>query len=125
MIEKNLHSTAENRNAVHEARALIEKMFEKGIRPIVTVPKEHEQAIRAGLHEHTSWIPGLHIIAGTMGIEPYFPANEERVIVRVKPKSVENIHPRLTGPDRAFHGVVTLTGPISPDEIDIIDRKVA
>ena len=124
MLEKNIRSSAENRNAVHEAQRLLEEMFERGVRPIVTVPFEYEDNLRKGLRAHSTWIPGLDVIAGMMGKEPYLPAKENRIVVKVN-APIESIHPRLTGPDRSFNGVVTITGPISPDNIEIIDRKVA
>jgi len=100
-----------------EARAFIKELFDRGERPIVTIPEEYETALRRGLEPHTTWIPGFNMIAGTIGREPY--RQEKRVTVRLTNIDVSQVSPRFTGPDKRFHGVVLIEGPIDPGAIEI------
>jgi hypothetical protein len=110
---------------IADAEEEIAEMFGKGIRPVVTVKMKRIEQLKKGLPKHSSWIPGFDEVVGTMGIEPYVPGGDERVVVQVNVDSPNQIRPRYTGPDRAFHGVVVLNGPIPPEKIEIIDRVVA
>jgi len=110
---------------IADAEEQIGEMFEKGIRPVVTVKATRIEQLKNGLPKHASWIPGFDEIVGTMGIEPYVPEGDERVVVQINIDSPDQIRPRYTGPDHGFHGVVVLNGPIPPENIEIIDRIAA
>lgn len=103
---------------IDEAIEFIEHALENGFRPIVTVPAEFEDEIKAGLRPHTTWIEGLNIIAGKLVAKPYLPENEDRIIVRVKDIDPRHIHPRMTK-DNHFRGVVVLDGPIPAESLEI------
>jgi hypothetical protein len=100
-----------------EAQEIVYDLLAKGYKPTVTVPKEYIDALKNGLKAHSTWIPGLEVIAGTLGREPY--KAEDRVVVEVDSIDPRLVKPRFTGPDNAFHGVVTLEGPISPENLII------
>jgi len=101
-----------------EASEFITDLWERGERPTVSVPKQYAECLKEGLKPHSTWIPGAEVIAATFGRSPYLPNDEERIIVNVNIPP-NRIKPRLTGPDKSFHGVVILEGPISPEEITI------
>lgn len=105
---------------IEDAKEEIAKSLERGEFPIVTVPSQYLDALCKGLQPHSSWIEEEQIIAGTINRLPYMPKNEPRVAVRVK-TPLENIEPRLTGHDRHWHGVIVFRGPISPDEIEVLN----
>jgi len=110
---------------IADAEEQIAEMLENGILPVVTVKQKWIETLKKGLEKHSSWIPGFDEIVGTIGIDPYIPEGEERVVVRVNVDSPERVHPRYTGPDKSFHGVVVLDGPIPPENIEIIDQIAA
>lgn len=106
-----------------EARDLIEEMFNKGERPCVTVPKIYLSALEKGLRPHSTWV-SADLIVGTFGRKPYLPKTEntgDRAIVYIKEISPKSIEPRFTGSDNHFHGVVVLSGPISPESIEVLN----
>ena len=103
-----------------EAREYIDTLYEQGERPIVTVPVVYRDALAKGLHPHSNWLPGTELLVGTFARNPYLPTGEERVQVRVRNIDKHHIEPRFTGPDRMFHGVVVLSGPIYPEDLEII-----
>jgi hypothetical protein len=107
---------------VAEAEDRIDEMFETGKRPIVTVPRKYIEALRKGLCAHATWIPDLSVIAGTLGRGPYISGNEDepRIVVEILKIPREHIHPRLTGPNKDFNGVVILDGPIPPESLKIM-----
>ncbi len=100
-----------------EARDIIAEMLEKGFKPIVTIPKEYADSLRHGLKAHTTWIPNFNVIAGTLGREPY--QAQDRIVVQIDQIPHTSVHPRFTGPDKTFQGVVIIDGPISPEQITI------
>lgn len=104
---------------VDDAREYISEMLEHGERPIVTVPKRYEMALSQGLKPHTTWIDGLDIIAGTLGRPPYLPGGEERIMVKIKSVQQEQIQPRFTGNPAKFRGVVVITGPVTPENLEV------
>lgn len=104
---------------LEESNSWIRMMFDKGERPIVTVLKEHlDDLKRDGLKEHSTWIPGFNIIAGTLGRDPY--KEEGRIKVRVIGISADQVEPRFTA-DNKFNGVVRIKGPIGPDALEIME----
>lgn len=106
---------------MEDAENAVDEMFEKGIHPIITVPRKYLEVFKNGLRAHSTWIHGDETIAGTMGREPYLPRGEKepRVIVEISGIARGRIHPRLTGPNVDFNGVVTLDGPIPPEAMHI------
>lgn len=105
-----------------EAREIIHSLIENGETPFVTVPERYKEFLLEGLAPHSSWIPGVEIIVGTLGRKPYLPAGskEPRVLVRIKEIKEDHIQPRFTGPDSAFHGVIVLQGPIPPSSMELV-----
>ena len=93
-------------------------MFERGERPVVSVPEEYADAISKGLVAHSTWIPGFSAIVGTFGREPYVPNTDsgKRVLIKVELEE-DQIEPRFTGPQNANQGIVVLRGPIAPERI--------
>lgn len=102
-----------------EAKEELRNLLEKGILPIVTVPRQYLDSLKQGLKKSSCWL-GENILAGTIGREPYFPKGESRIAARINISSADQVEPRLTGPDRAFHGVVVFRGPIGSEQIEII-----
>ncbi len=97
----------------------IKEQLEKGVKPVVTVPVKYKNALKEGLKPRTTWI-GSKLIAGTFGRPPYLPESEKRVVCVIKNIDASQIKPRATGPQRKFQGVVILSGPIPPENIEII-----
>ena len=81
------------------AREQIHELFEKGERPVVSVPEEYADAISKGLVARATWIPGFSAIVGTFGRDPYLPNTDsgKRVLVKVE-LDEDQIEPRFTGP---------------------------
>ena len=104
---------------IMEADIFLRKHFEQGERPVVTLPKEHVEAVKTGLRERATWDPDVQCIAGTFGTEPFFPPDEERVVLVLKNIRLSQVHPRATGPDRKFHGIVMIDGPVMPEAFEI------
>ena len=104
-----------------DAREFVADMIERGERPCVSVSSKYIKFLKEGLKPHSSWTPGFNMIVGTIGRDPYLPKNESRVIVRIKEIDLNNIRPRFTGPDKAFHGVVVFNGPVNSDAIEILN----
>lgn len=103
---------------IEEAKEFIAEQWEKGVRPQVSVPVQYEEMLKSGLKPHSTWIPGLEVIAATFGRDPYMPSEEKRIILDIDIPPTQ-IKPRLTGPDKAFHGVVIIEGPIPPERMTI------
>lgn len=102
-----------------EALEQIHELYERGERPVVSVPEQFAQAAQNGLSPHTTWIPGFDAIVGTFGREPYIPNNERRVLLRLE-LDESQIEPRFTGPDKAFDGVVVIKGPVPKEKIVVL-----
>lgn len=93
-----------------DAKELVDNLLAKGVRPIITVPKE----LASEVEKHgISFVPKEDLatgrkysfIAGTLNIHPYVPEEEERVVFEIDTEQVR-VQPRFTGKDKAFHGVV-------------------
>lgn len=117
-----MKGNAERLDTIEKAQENIADMYKRGIRPVVTVKPKWVDTLKQGLPKHASWIPGFNEVVGTMGIKPYAMTNEKRFIVEVNVPSPQQIRPRLTGPDKSFHGVVVLAGPILPENIRILEE---
>lgn len=117
-LNKDILQTAEEISIEdpEEARDFIKSHLESGDLPVVTIPKEYLQYLKNGLSPHTTWI-GEPLIAGTIGRAPYLPPGEERAIVKIQKINPDQIDPRFTGSDHAFHGVVVFKGYIKPDQL--------
>ena len=99
-----------------DAEGMIHDLFEQGERPVISIPEQYADAIQHGLVAHSTWIPGFSAIVGTFGREPYVPAGEKRVLVRVN-LDEDQIEPRFTGPSHAYQGIVVLKGQIPPEKL--------
>jgi hypothetical protein len=100
-IPKNLNEDKES------ARNLVEGLIENKIFPIVTMPQEYWQTIKkkgSDIVAHETFIPGVKVIAGTIGIGPYH-ADNDRAVLRIK-CSPEDVMPRISGDINTFNGVV-------------------
>lgn len=104
-------------NDPEEAREIIAEMLEKGFRPVVTVPKEYADSLQNGLKAHATWIPNFNVIAGTLGRDAY--QADDRIVVQIDQIPHTAVHPRFTGPNKTFQGVVIIDGPILPEQISI------
>jgi len=103
---------------VEEALVFIRDLFAQGERPKITVPKKYADTLQFGLREHASWVPGFNLIAATFGRNDVFTKKgEERICVEAASIIADQIQPRFTGPDKHFHGVVILKGPIPPEAL--------
>ncbi len=95
---------------VLDAREHVEELIATGVRPVITIPKEFaEDVIEYGItsvpkHDLRTG-KKFSFVAGVIGIDPYLPESEERLVFEIDPSQVR-IEPRLTGSDTAFHGVV-------------------
>jgi len=127
MREEDVHNATRLSDQVPEEVAIVDpedaedyisQLYERGERPVISVPKEYEAALRTGLRARASWITGLSLLVGTMGRNPYLPGSQDRVFARLKDISRSAIHARFTGPDKAFHGVIVLDGPIMSDQFE-------
>lgn len=95
---------------VDDAREYIAELVSTGTLPLVTVPEEFVEKV---LQEGISILPKedkltgkkFSFVAGTIGVPPLAPSLETRYVLAVD-ASVVKIEPRMTGEDRAFHGVV-------------------
>lgn len=102
-----------------DAEDFLDEEFEKGVRPVVSIPMQYvDSVLTQGLKAHTTWIPDLKIIAGTFGREPY--KGNDRVVLQLNNISRKQFKPRMTGPGKAFQGVVVLEGPILPDQFGVL-----
>ena len=104
------------------ARERIHELFEKGERPVISIPQQYSDALNKGLVAHASWIPGFSAIVGTLGREPYMPAGEDRILVKIDIDNEEQIDPRFTGPSHSYQGIVMLHGPIPAENIIRLDN---
>jgi len=106
-----------------EAMDFIAEQIERGERPVVSVPEQYVGALKRGLRPHSTWIPEVQAVVGTLGRDPYessLRGAAKRYLVRVNSVTLEQLKPRFTGPDSAFHGIVFIEGPIPPEAIEII-----
>lgn len=92
-----------------EAEDLVEDAMAAGIKPLITLPKKYWRQVQeqGGISAKETWIPGLRVIVGTLGVSPYEvgSADEERIILRVE-CDPGDVKPRITGKNRSFNGVV-------------------
>jgi len=88
---------------------LIDQMYAKGCRPIVSVDKSKAESIQKdGLKPNVSWVKEMgKIIVGTFGIKPYHPEGQERAYFLLNVPQ-EKISARYTGRNSSFNGVVYL-----------------
>lgn len=105
-----------------EVKDFIKERFTKGERPIVSIkPQYLDTVLSKGLRPHKTWIPGVDIVAGTFGRPPFLPQEREpRVLLRLNIDDPSVMLPRFTGPDQRFHGIVGISGPIPPEQIEVV-----
>ncbi|HEY4515523.1 MAG TPA: hypothetical protein VJJ22_05225 [Candidatus Paceibacterota bacterium] len=112
------HVERPSQDKIDDAREQIATLFEHGERPIVTIPIKYREYLKTGLRAHSTWIPCAELLTATFGRPPYLPDNEDRLIVRIKDIELDHISPRFTGPDNDFHGVVVISGPVAPEQLE-------
>ena len=101
-----------------EAKELIEDLTEKGIYPILTIPREYWQKIKkqgAGISAKETWIPGEKIIVGSLGVEPYSGHEKDRAVLQVEVET-NDLEPRTTGKDLTYSGIVVFRKGFIPLE---------
>jgi hypothetical protein len=109
---------------ITEAREYIAELLAAGTRPIVTVPEQYaEQVLKEGIHTllKEDGLTGkkFSFIAGTIGVPILSPSDEDRFVLSVDTDTVK-IEPRLTGSDKAFHGVVHFPNGIPARAITVL-----
>jgi hypothetical protein len=111
---------------IRSARIFIEERFGNGERPIITVESKNIEEVKRGLFPHSTWDPDeCSILVGTFATEPYKPEGEDRISLRLSGISSRQISPRATGPDRHFHGVVMINGPVYSNQFEILSASAA
>ncbi len=95
---------------------LVKQLLEHGIFPVISIPQEHAgEKLASGIKARKTWIPGLEVNVGTIGIPPYLPPEQSRVLFEVRVADPDGLEPRLTGDLKTFQGVVAFRGKhISP-----------
>jgi hypothetical protein len=109
---------------VDDAREHVAELVAQGVHPLVTVPEEFaEQVLKDGIHvlPKQDGLTGkkFSFIAGTIGVPPLAPSLETRYVLAVDGSRVK-IEPRMTGEDRAFHGVVQFPDGIPADAFTVV-----
>lgn len=91
---------------VEEARNSIKELRDAGVNPFISIPREYVETIKkeGTIRAKETWIPRAHILAGTIGIEPYAPEADRMIFEVVNTKT--RVEPRFTGKDKKFHGIV-------------------
>jgi len=102
-----MRTEASINDEVGEVRYYIKSLVENEIYPIISVPKQYDDAIKnnGGIKAHETDIPGLKLIAGIIADKPFKYDDSDRVFYEIKCKS-EDISPRFTGESKSFNGVV-------------------
>ncbi len=109
---------------VDDAREHIAELIAAGTHPLVTVPEEFaEQVLKEGIHvlpKHDA-LTGkkFSFIAGTIGVPPLAPSLETRYVLAIDTDQVK-VEPRMTGEDRAFHGVVQFPNGIPASAMTVV-----
>lgn len=102
---------------IEDAPEFLSSEIERGNFPIISIPIEYSDVAKKGLEPHTSWV-GQARIRARLG-KPYLPEGQERRCFRIK-KNSKSFRPERTGPDNNFHGVVSVLGPIRPNDLEEI-----
>ncbi len=107
---------------IREAHEIIRAFIAAGERPRVTVPRVYADTLRKeGLTPHaTAYQKDIKFTVGTIGVPPFLPPGEDRVIVELDIPA-EVVQPRFTGTQNAFQGVVVIARSVSPKEIRILE----
>lgn len=106
---------------IRSARIFIEEKFVSGERPVITINSRDIEEVKHGLFPRTTWDPDDgSMLVGTFATRPYQPEGEDRISLRLSGVSSRQISPRATGPDRHFHGVVMINGPVYPNQFEIL-----
>lgn len=98
-----------------EAMRFMTEHIAGGNFPIISVPVEYAEHALKGLEPQTSFVEQARIRA-KIG-EPFLPEGQVRRCFRIK-KNPPTFRPERTGPDRHFHGVVTVIGPVRGEELE-------
>jgi hypothetical protein len=111
---------------IDEAREYISSLINEGTLPLITIPEMHlEELLTNGI----SFVPKQDLlsgkkfsfIAGTVGIDPYFPEDQKRYVLEIIDSKI-HLEPRLTGKDSHFHGVVGFPNGVSPTSFRLLGK---
>ncbi len=120
----NTESTDET---LDEAKEKLRQLYNQDFTPAFTIPRSYiGTVLKSGLTPKLTYIPGLKLLAGTVGIQYYNPEEERRFLAILKqmtPQLKDQIKPRFTGPTAAFRGVISTESSIPLENLIIIDTK--
>ena len=105
-------------------RELISELIGAGISPIISVERKFGAEKRAGgMAAREGWLSGVKLNVGTLGIQPFLPPGEDRVLFKVRVTDPSELEPRMAGDLKTFQGVVVFRGDyISPDRLTEIQQ---
>jgi hypothetical protein len=109
-----------------DAREFIDECIKNDIKPIVTIPVEFaDDVLKYGVHfvpkQDVKTGKKFSFIAGTIGIDPYLPEEQERLVLEIDEKAV-SIEPRITGKEKRFYGVVGFVGGIPANSFKVLGK---
>jgi hypothetical protein len=107
-----------------EAQEFVNERLAAGEWPVMTMPVEfYEENMEKGIPPLTKFDllteRGYALTALTIGRQPFTPSDEQRVICRINPKGLRFV-PRMTGTDKAFHGVIVTRDAIPKESVVVM-----
>jgi hypothetical protein len=102
----------------------LDRLLEEGYPIVFSVPYQFKNKVKNnGLTLHETDIPGFKALAGTIGIPPYTPEDEPRLLAILRPGLAKKykIQPRFTGKDTIFQGVIITLNSIPASDLEFID----
>lgn len=93
--------------SLEEAQEYIDELVDNEIYPMVSIPNQYidrVKKVQKGIMSKETDIPGVALVAGTLGILPFDP-DADRTLFRIKCKQGD-LKPRATGKQRNYNGVV-------------------
>lgn len=104
----------------------LEELLSNNFPIVFSVPAQYSSKIKEkGLTLHETDIPGFKALAGTIGIPPYTPDEEPRLLAILKPEFAKKykIQPRFTGKETIFQGVIITLNSIDPSDLEFIESS--
>ncbi len=100
-----------------EIKQFITQLLDNKIFPVISLPKKFLDIIKkeGGIHARDTYIPGVKLIAGILGMKPYEKQGEDRVLLEIQCKP-EDLDPRFTGKNKSYNGVVVFNKDFIPLE---------
>ena len=102
-------------------REILKEIVNQGSKPVFSIPREYLKGSTT-ITPHKTWVQA-NIIAGTIGIPPYNLSGDRILCVYEGDINDIYLQPRLTGPDKLFHGIVATLQPIPLSKCILIDTK--